>query len=519
MEKFKEIILDVWKEACRHIQIAESVPLISHLLIRHLPLNQLLIRRIDLVQFSIDTIAAGFLEAEDSRALGLKKCSETQINELSIWHGKHKILQHGSSKDGDKLLRQLFPFDTESDIVAGPLGKQSDALPVLVLLSNPGQLFEPRHIKMTQMLLEPFTVALENNLLLRQLEKLKEAAEADNKSLLLKLHRKDIDDTIIGADTGLKNVMKRIQLVANLDLPVLIFGETGTGKELIARNIHKRSNRSDGPFIRVNCGAIPSELIDSQLFGHEKGSFTGAVDSRKGWFERANGGTLFLDEVGEMSLKAQIRLLRILQDGWMERVGGKKSILVDVRIVLATNQNLSSMVAEGKFREDLWYRISSFPIFLPPLRERFEDLKALSEHFSKRSAHRFGLPVTLPTENDLHLLIAYEWPGNIRELATVIDRAALLGNGRCLEIAKSLGWENAFDRQEENIQKPEFEDSGHGKIYPLDVYTTRYIEKILVHTRGKIEGTHGAASLLKINPHTLRGRMRKLGINWSKYRY
>jgi hydrogenase-4 transcriptional activator len=518
MEKFKEIVLDVWKEACRHIKIVESVPLISNILIQYLPLGQLLIRRIDIKQMCIDTIAAGFSESPDAQVFGVNKCTKIQIQELMVWHQNNKILKSGKSKSGDRVLRQLFPYGDGYDILAGPLARQNDALPVLILITNAGKTFEPRHIKMAQMLLEPFTVALENNYLLRELQKLSEAAEADKKTLLIKLNRKDVDDATIGADTGLKNVMKRIDLVANSDLPVLIFGETGTGKELIARNIHKRSNRSEGPFIRVNCGAIPPELIDSHLFGHEKGSFTGAIETRKGWFERADGGTLFLDEVGEMPLKAQVRLLRILQDGWMERVGGKRSIMVDVRIVLATNKNLASMVAEGKFREDLWYRISTFPIFLPPLRERLEDLKSLSEHFAKRSAHRFGLPVLLPAENDIKLLISYSWPGNIRELGTVIDRAALLGNGQRLEIAKSLGWENSFGHQEQIKDKPDFDNDDIEKIYPIDEYTKRYIEKILLHTKGKIEGRHGAASLLDINPHTLRARMRKLGINWSHYR-
>ncbi len=283
--------------------------------------------------------------------------------------------------------------------------------------------------------------ALENDARLHQLESLRAAAEADRNRLLSKFGRKqDLDDEVVGAEAGLRWVMERVSLVAGLDVPVLILGETGTGKEVISRAIHNRSRRASGPFIRVNCGAIPSELIDSQLFGHEKGSFTGASDQRQGWFERADGGTLFLDEIGELPLAAQVRLLRVLQDHQIERVGGKESIHVDVRIIAATHRDLSTMVKQQMFREDLWYRVNVFPILMPRLRDRIEDIEALTKHFANRAASRFGLPVCDPSASDLELLASYPWPGNVRELGAVIDRAAILGNGQTLEIGKSLGF-------------------------------------------------------------------------------
>ena len=197
-------------------------------------------------------------------------------------------------------------------------------------------------------------------------------------------------DAIVGADAGLREVMERIDQVAPTDVPVLILGETGSGKEVLARAIHQRSRRGAGPVVRVNCGALPPGLIDSELFGHERGSFTGATSVRKGWFERADGGTLFLDEVAELPLDAQVRLLRILQDGTFERVGGHKSLKVDVRIVAATHRDLRAMVSQGTFREDLWYRISVFPVDLPPLRERIEDIPPLAAHFASRAGKRLG---------------------------------------------------------------------------------------------------------------------------------
>jgi transcriptional regulator with GAF, ATPase, and Fis domain len=317
--------------------------------------------------------------------------------------------------------------------------------------------------------------------------------------------------------------MERVELVSQSDVPVLILGETGTGKEVVSRAIHNKSARHDGPFIRVNCGAIPSELIDSQLFGHEKGSFTGASDTRQGWFERADGGTLFLDEIGELPLPAQVRLLRVLQDGFIERVGGQQPIHVDVRMIAATHQDLAAMVRDRTFREDLWYRISVFPIMLPPLRDRLDDIPALARHFADRAASRFGLSLVEPTTADLQVLRKYAWPGNIRELGAVIDRAAILGDGKTLEVAKSLGF--GISPSQPLQVPPTFYEVTTDDIRPtsaeiasLDTAMQQHIERALTATHGRIEGRDGAAKILGINPHTLRARMRKLGISWSKFR-
>ncbi len=306
--------------------------------------------------------------------------------------------------------------------------------------------------------------------------------------------------------------MERVALVAQSDVPVLILGETGTGKEVVSRAIHSRSIRGSGPFIRVNCGAIPPELIDSQLFGHEKGSFTGAAETRKGWFERADGGTLFLDEIGELPLAAQVRLLRVLQDGLVERVGGEHPLRVDVRIVAATHRELAEMVKRGSFREDLWYRVNVFPILLPRLRERLEDIPALARHFAHRAANHFGLPYVEPSGEDLQALQLYAWPGNIRELGAVIDRAAILGNGKSLQVAQALGINRPpldSPRAWSGVSAAvEVCDGGGAQpalsAFPtLDAAMKEHIERALRATRGRIEGRGGAAQLLAINPHTL----------------
>jgi len=322
------------------------------------------------------------------------------------------------------------------------------------------------------------------------------------------------DERLIGGDTGLAAVMARAHMVARSAAPVLLFGETGTGKEIIARAIHERSNFSGGPFRRVNCGAIAAELIDSELFGHEQGAFTGAAARRKGWFEQADGGTLFLDEIGELAPPAQVRLLRVVQDGEVVRVGGERPIRVDVRIVAATHRDLPAMVEAQTFREDLYYRLAVFPIVIPPLRDRPSDIRAFAEYFAERAANRFGVrPVTV-SEDDVRILSEYRWPGNVREIAAVMDRAVLIGQGRSLNVTAALG----FGTLSTAAPIPAAERSSPSGIEPLDVIVRRHIESALTATHGRVEGPFGAARLLRINPHTLRARMRKLKIHWQGFR-
>ena len=322
------------------------------------------------------------------------------------------------------------------------------------------------------------------------------------------------EERLIGGDTGLAAVMTRARIVSRSSAPVLIFGETGTGKEIIARAIHEHSPFRHGPFRRVNCGAIPAELIDSELFGHEQGAFTGAVSRRKGWFEQADGGTLFLDEVGELALAAQVRLLRVVQDSELVRVGGERPIKVNIRIVAATHRDLPGMVEQQAFREDLYYRLSVFPIVIPPLRDRPSDIRAFAEYFAERAANRFGLRTVPVSDDDVRSLAEYQWPGNVREMAAVMDRAVLIGQGKTLSVAGALGQ----DARSSTPPPVRSGDAAPTRIVPLDVVIRQHIEAALAATSGRVEGRHGAARLLKINPHTLRARMRKLKIDWRQYR-
>jgi len=537
MNDFISILQDVWREACRHIEIGESIGRIAPVLVQRMPLDLMLVRRIDLERSCVETLATGVAGRHRPPGSARSDCSAEALERLLQWCRRGEVVR-GDVQEVQQKCEALVPEGLTGDVLAGPLVGEQEGEPigVLVLVAHPPHAFSAEHEPMAEALLEPMSVALQNDRRLRELTRLREAVEADKEALLSRLGRQDISDSIVGAETGLRGVMERVELVARSDAPVLILGETGSGKEVVARAIHTRSRRADGPFLRVNCGAIPPELVDSDLFGHERGSFTGAVAMRKGWFERADGGTLFLDEVAELPLAAQVRLLRIVQDGSYERVGGQRTQTVDVRIVAATHRDLQNMVAQGRFREDLWYRVAVFPIRLPPLRERAEDIPAMAAHFALRAAKRLGTPPLIPTPEDNRLLVAYSWPGNIRELAAVLERAAILGDGRRLEIAKALGAMGlppsggnggpAKPQADGGFAKPQAEGRPAVQhpvvtvppLSTLDDALRRHIEAALACTNGRIEGPSGAARLLGVNPYTLRGKMRKLGIDWKRFR-
>jgi len=296
-------------------------------------------------------------------------------------------------------------------------------------------------------------------------------------------------------------------MVAATDSTVLILGETGTGKELIARAIHKRSPRSSRAFIRVNCGAIPSELIASELFGHEKGAFTGAIERRIGRFEAADGGTLFLDEVGDLPAEMQIMLLRVLQEREFERIGNTKPVQVDVRVLAATNRDLAADVDEGDFRRDLYYRLNVFPINVPPLRERSEDIPVLAEYLVERYAKKTGKKITAIDRLTLEMLENYDWPGNVRELQNVIERAVILCETRVLHVDET--W---FRREAPSAEHP----------VPFNAainYSEReMIERALSESAGRVAGHRGAAAKLGLPRQTLESKIKILRINKFRFR-
>jgi formate hydrogenlyase transcriptional activator len=329
-------------------------------------------------------------------------------------------------------------------------------------------------------------------------------------------------EEILGQSPALREALEKVHRVAKTDTTVLITGETGTGKELVARAVHSASRRHDKPLIKVNCAALPGSLVESELFGHEKGAFSGAISRRDGRFELANGGTIFLDEIGEIPLDVQVKLLRVLQEREFERVGGTTPIKIDVRVIAATNRDLAKSIREGKFREDLFYRLNVFPIVLPPLRHREGDVPLLATSLVARFAARVGVRIESIGKATMERLTGYSWPGNIRELENVLERAVILSNGPTLEIdpevfasataTRSPGAELSIPPASE-CESPAAAGAGQPPaLESLESINRSHVQAALEKSGWIIDGPLGAAKLLGLHPNTLRGRMKKLGI-------
>jgi PAS domain S-box-containing protein len=347
----------------------------------------------------------------------------------------------------------------------------------------------------------------------QEIQVLKDQLYKENLALRDEVDRASMFEEIVGASKPLKTVLSHIAKVASTESTVFITGETGTGKELIARAVHKRSQRSGRAFVSVNCAALAPTLISSELFGHEKGAFTGATQRRLGRFELADGGTIFLDEVGELLPDTQVALLRVLQEREFERVGGGQPIHVDVRVIAATNRDLKAAIASGAFRQDLFYRLNVFPIALPPLRERKDDILMLVEYFVQRYASRAGKNIRTIDKKTLDLLQSYEWPGNIRELQNVVERSVILSSGDVLSV------DELWLSQEISRPAPRVEALAPFKREGEPPDEKEIIEAALAESRGRISGPSGAAAKLGIPPSTLDRRIKLLKLNTRRYRF
>lgn len=342
-------------------------------------------------------------------------------------------------------------------------------------------------------------IAIKNAQLFGEVEKLKNQLQAECAYLQEEIKSEYNYEDIIGQSAAIKTVLSKVEQIAVTNTTVLILGETGTGKELVARAVHSQSTRRDRPLVKVSCATLPANLIESELFGHEKGAFTSAQARQTGRFELADGATIFLDEIGELPLELQSRLLRVLQDGEYERLGSPHTRKVDVRVIAATNRNLEAEVRKGDFRKDLWYRLSVFPIIIQPLRERAEDIPLLVEFLVKKFSRKLGKQVRKIPYKILENLQEYPWPGNVREMENVIERAIINTQGSILQLADKLDASKA-------------KELATDRWVGLEQVEREYIYRVLEETRWKIEGRDGAAEILDLNPSTLRGRIRKLGI-------
>lgn len=509
---FREITLRI----CSHLNIEEGLHSCIQFLSEHMPADRLYLQRYEPDLGAMRLVVRA--DADGGELMDqLVPLNQQALNSLKglgqEWRAGQlpAVIVVNRSAEEPVTRRMLDALHLPpSSAMSLPLNLEGKIIGTLALLAEGDDRFEPRHAELYALLKEPFFIAMSNTLKHREILELKDLLADDNRYLHRELRRLTGDE-IVGGHFGLRNVMQSVQQVAALDSPVLLQGETGVGKDVIANAIHASSPRSGGPFISVNCGAIPDTLVDSELFGHEKGAFTGAITQKRGRFERAEGGTIFLDEIGELPLAAQSRLLRVLQSKEIERVGGSNTLTLDIRIIAATNRDLEQMVRNKEFREDLWYRLNVFPISIPPLRERTEDLAELLQHFIHRKVKELKLSAIPPLATAaMERLQAYSWPGNVRELQNVVERELILHPHGPL----------TFDgiARESPSRTPSLTPPVTPASDNLNHMITLHIEAVLEKTQGKIHGPEGAAELLGINASTLRNRMNALGIQYLKRR-
>jgi formate hydrogenlyase transcriptional activator len=505
-EFFRQATLKI----CGNLNIEESIYLTFQFLEKRMPVTIIFLEYYDIHLSSTRTIAKA-----------IDKGGE-QLDLLTPLSPQAKKWASGYLKDYTKqayLYQDPWerPYASEmmkfhgislNSVILLPLETGGQVIGSLIVGCEKNEKFSEEHAKLISLLSEPFAVAMSNAIRYGELKKMRDLLADDNRYLYAEI-RKMAGEEIIGANFGLRDVMMKVQQVAALDSPILLLGETGVGKDVIANTIHYSSARNQGAFVSVNCGAIPESLIDSELFGHEKGAFTGALALKRGRFERADKGTIFLDEIRELPLQAQVRLLRVLQNKEIERIGGTKTIQLDVRIIAATNKNLEEMVSTGKFRKDLWFRINVFPIIIPPLRERKTDIPALVQYFIEKKTKELKLPA-IPTiaQDALDYFYEYAWPGNIRELQNVVERELILNPAGPVDFSN-------FKTQKPGQQVNATKQTTFGSD-KLDDILADHIQRVLTKTKGKIHGQNGAAELLGVNASTLRNKMNKLEIKFRK---
>ncbi len=422
----------------------------------------------------------------------------------SLEEGAPLIFSTEQLRDFDAEIARQYLAEGIQSLCCVPMLRPKGPLGVFVLGSTRKDAFRSDDLTLLNQVAAQLAMALDNHRAMEELEALKRQLAEEKKLLEGEPHSSSLFPEMIGESPQLKRVLDQVLTVAPSDATVLILGETGTGKELIARAIHRMSRRHERPFIKVNCAAIPTGLLESELFGHEKGAFTGAVSQKIGRMELANGGTLFLDEVGEIPLELQPKLLRVLQDQEFERLGSTRTIKVNLRLVAATNRDLARSVAERQFRSDLFYRLNVFPIHVPPLRERREDIPLLVRHFVRKFARRMERHIeTIPSET-IRALTEWSWPGNLRELENLMERSVIMSEGRALRVPLSE-------------LKAESSGAAPQSDHTLNSAERAHIIRILRETKGVLSGPDGAAHRLGLKRTTLQSKMQRLKITRRDY--
>ncbi|MDQ3828516.1 MAG: sigma 54-interacting transcriptional regulator [Candidatus Tectomicrobia bacterium] len=469
----------------------------------------------------IDAIEIFLREGEEAalRAhAGLPDWVVGQIRRLPAPQGyTWKVISDGQPRycadvDQDAFIHPAGRAFGVKSYVSMPISAEGKTVGAININSLQKHAFDDDELRLLEILSAHLETAIHNaqqaealRQALAEVERLKNRLQAENVYLQEEITTTHRCGEIIGQSRALQEVLRRVEQVAPTDATVLIQGETGTGKELIARAIHRRSRYQDRPLVKVNCATLPAGLVESELFGHEKGAFTGAIARKIGRFELADGGTIFLDEVGELPLELQAKLLRILQEGEFERVGGSHTITVNVRVIAATNRDLATAVQAGSFRADLFYRLNVFPLTLPPLRERQDDIPLLVECFLAAMAQKLGKPLRGLSAGSMARMLRYAWPGNVREVQNVVERAAILARGPIVEIDEAL--EQRLPPSDLSLPAKSLQDMERVHIL-----------RVLGETHGVIEGPRGAARILGLHPNTLRFRLQKLGITHPRRR-
>ena len=519
-----QLILDVAKAASSHLELSEV-------------LESLIVALKPTIRF--DAISVFVIEGEFARLHSLhvervgrrpgESVESTVVRAASSVNQpvkpvvKQRLSEHHVSVvastlkpyvNSDLESQRRFPEDERllnygvRSYISLPLLKRGALLGTVELISFEKRTFNSSEVELLQDVSEIVSITVANALAFEEINALKEQLQAENRLLQDEIVQTSIFEEIVGSSLALRKVLTAIDRVAPTDSTVLITGETGTGKELIAHALHRRSPRSGRALVKVNCAALPAELIASELFGHEKGAFTGALQQRIGRFETADGGTIFLDEIGELTPEMQIALLRVLQEKEFERVGGNRTIQTDVRVITATNRDLQREVNEGRFRADLYYRLNVFPVHVPALKERSDDIPILVDYFISRFATRMGKRIRQVERATLEAMQRYSWPGNIRELQNVIERGVILADSEVFRLEPGTLPENSQSSSESPaLGLPNSRE-----------YQQSQIETVLRETRGRIAGPDGAAARLGIPASTLESRIKALKINKHLFR-